>query len=151
MNTKIRKACFETNSSSCHSLTITESTKLNDIPIPDENGNIMLQSGEFGWEQDEHFDFEIKAAYVIVYIRDWSGKNQERFREIFETLLKETTQCEEILYEKGFWENEGWDNGYIDHQSVEDADLDFLFEDVGELRKLLFNNESYIETDNDNH
>lgn len=66
-----RLFAFETNSSSCHSISITNDSQLNDIPIPDENGNISLYGGEFGWEYEVYSDFYSKAAYLMVYIRDW--------------------------------------------------------------------------------
>ena len=46
----IRNKVFETNSSSCHSISITSDMELNDIPTPDEYGNLFIESGEFGWE-----------------------------------------------------------------------------------------------------
>lgn len=171
----IRNNVFETNSSSCHSLEITDETELNDIPIPDDEGVITLLSGDFGWELRTYYSFESKAAYLIVYIRDWckdqKEDRKEEFKTILEDLIKEKTGGT-VAYELGFWDrktvtykdkqgkefsyetNEG--DGYIDHQSVEDKDLHFLFDKThkdyieGELERFLFNKKSVLETDNDN-
>ena len=84
----IRKSVFETNSSSCHSLDITDDTELNDIPIPDDEGVITLVSGDFGWELRNYKHFESKAAYLIVYIRDWCKDQKEEFKTVLEDLIK---------------------------------------------------------------
>ena len=178
MKKLIRKGVFETNSSSCHSISVNESMVYNDIPKLDFSGNILLNSGEFGWEVETYHDFESKAAYLIVYIRDWCGDKKEEFKNILESIIKEVSGCESISYEDNFWETEKvsyeettWNSvtkqsektgevryydrnlgeGYIDHQSVEDKDCHFLFENIETLKSFLFNSASYIETDNDNH
>lgn len=162
----IRNKVFETNSSSCHSISITSDMELNDIPTPDEYGNLFIESGEFGWEQDEYNSWWGKAAYLIVYIRDWSGESQEKYKQLFEYVVKEVTGAETITYEELFWKTEEKSyeyegvtrtyqsklgEGYIDHQSVEDRDLDYMFEYVNEMKKFLFSSNSVLETDNDNH
>lgn len=169
----IRRNVFETNSSSCHSLEITEDTELNDIPIPDNEGIITLLSGNFGWELETYKYFESKAAYLIVYIRDWCEKDkQQEFKTILENLITKKTGGT-VAYELGFWDKktvtykdkEGNEisyetnagEGYIDHQSVEEQKLHYLFDKThkdyieGELERFLFNKKSVLETDNDNH
>lgn len=167
MKQLVRHNVFETNSSSCHSITISsKDTNLNDIPMPNQSGEIELRSGEFGWEISEYNGFYEKAAYLIVYIRDWSGKDCIQYKEIFERIIKEMTQCETIVYEPLFWDSEEqtyeWEGetrsyvaplgeGYIDHQSVECRDLDYMFEDTEQMKFFLFNSNSVLYTDNDNH
>lgn len=167
MKSVIRKNVFETNSSSCHSISISDSDTLNNIPTPDVNGNISIYPLNFGWERDIHDDFGSKASYVAIYCRNWSkGKEKEWFK-ILEDVIKEVTLCKEVVYEGNMMEFEmrsyehngetieykyfGYDKGSIDHQSVEDRDLDFLFEDPKELKRFLFSNDSVLYTDNDNH
>lgn len=168
----IRQKTFETNSSSSHSISISDTKILNDIPIPDENGIVTLKSGEFGWEDVVYDDFYDKAAYLIVYIRDWvKTKLKEKFRNILENLIKEKSGCIEIKYENLFWDREEKSHidengetityysylgkGYIDHQSVENQDRNYLFDvnDIdyveGELENYLFNNNSFLQTGND--
>jgi len=165
MKQLIRHSVFETNSSSCHSISIAQGMELNNIPYPDNNGNIKIESGEFGWEVDSYNDFDSKASYLIVYIRDWSRGKKEEFRNIFENVIKEQTGCENILYEDQFWDIETKEyeyegkvrsyesnlgRGYIDHQSVEDGDLDYMFENISEMKDFLFCTGSVLYTDNDN-
>lgn len=178
MKKLIRKQVFETNSSSCHSLSIVDGMTYNDIPICDNYGVVHINSGEFGWEQETYYNFNEKASYLAVYIRDWTGDKLQEFKEIFENVIKEVSGCDEISYETNFWEKEevfyditAWNSetkqsektgekrsymsnlgdGYIDHQSVESQDLHYLFEDTNQIKSFLFNNNSYLETDNDNH
>ena len=47
----IRKNCFETNSSSTHSLCISTEDKYLQL-IPNSDGSIILTGGEFGWGWD---------------------------------------------------------------------------------------------------
>ena len=149
----IRKNVFETNSSSTHSITIANSTGLYSTLPVDENGVVNIISGDFGWEEQEYSDTQTKAAYIAVYIRDWSGDKQDEFRNIFENLLKEVTGCDSVEYEDKFWDSEerSYKNskgeiesytqktgdGYIDHQSVEDNDYHFLFEESSSFLKPL--------------
>lgn len=163
----IRLGTFETNSSSCHSITIQNSNGVyNDIPSLDESGNLLLTSHEFGCEIDDYYGFDAKAAYLAVYLRDWSGVNQEQFKATFENVLKEVTGAESIIYEKNFWRTEersyvsndktvtyqaSLGEGYIDHQSVECGALDYIFQDIEEMKNFLFNSSSELHTDNDSH
>lgn len=167
MKKLVRNSVFETNSSSCHSISIADKVDFNDVPSPNAEGNIHITSGEFGWEEDSYRGFFDKASYLAVYIRDWAKEEKESFKQIFENLIKETTACYNITYEDSFWDFEersykGSDGnqvvyqaklgyGYIDHQSVEDKDLHYLFTDVDKLKAFLFCSNSILETDNDNH
>ncbi len=163
----VRNNVFETNSSSCHSLSITSDNNLSDIPTPSQNGNIDIWSQTFGWEVDSYNDFGTKASYIAIYCRDWSGNKSEEHFKIFEDCIKEVTQCKNVTYGDGMLEYEtktytnsnneeviykdyGWDAS-IDHQSVESEDLHHLFENTDELKRFLFSRNSILETDNDNH
>lgn len=158
----VRNKVFETNSSSCHSVTIAEKTGVYaSLPV-NEEGIVFIDSGEFGWEQETYSDAATKASYLAVYIRDWAGDKQQDFKEIFEALLKEHTGCDTVEYKEKFWaeEERHWKNGeaymvklgggYIDHQSVEDNDYHYLFENVALLKEFIFNPGSVLETDSDN-
>jgi len=166
MNKLIRHSVFETNSSSCHSICVKKGMELNNIPYVDTSGNIEIPSGEFGWEINSYDDFYSKAAYLAIYIRDWSDNNLEKFKELFESIIKEFTGCETISYEDKFWDTEIREyeyegtkrtyksklgEGYIDHQSVEDNDLDYLFDYIELMKVFLFSSQSVLHTDNDNH
>lgn len=54
----IRTNCFETNSSSTHSITIDDSYVLKEDPK-----NRLVAPAEFGWEQSKSNSFDIKASY----------------------------------------------------------------------------------------
>lgn len=138
-----RNGVFETNSSSTHSITIsTNPEHLLDTIIPEIDGTITLGSGDYGWENETYTDARSKADYVTIYIRDWSGPNTEDFKKVFEDLLKAQTGCKEVILD---------DDGYIDHQSIEDHDLDYMFQDVEQLKHFIFNKGSYLDTGNDNN
>ncbi len=169
MKKLIRKGVFETNSSSCHSITIEgKSGVYDDIPTVEKDGSIFIRSGEFGWEIENYDDFGSKASYIAVYIRDWVRDEVKKsaFKEIFENIIIETTGCDRVEYENFFWDQEettyehngkiekymsSLGEGYIDHQSVESSDYDYLFEDIDKLKNFLFNSNSILHTDNDNY
>lgn len=146
--TQIRQGVFETNSSSTHSISIapglTGQNGLMDTSlIPDYDGNIVLEGDEFGWDVAKYNDAVTKANYVAVYVEEWSGSRSEEFKEIFAKVMKEQTGCKELIISLGRY-------AYIDHQSVESQDLDYLFEDPEQLRSFIFNPDSVLTTDNDN-
>lgn len=143
----IRQAAFETNSSSTHScvtVNIDDSSKLDIIPL-DEEGNVVIKGGEFGWEWETYYDAQSKASYIAIYIRDWVGNEEDkkRFSKMFEEVIKYQTGCNKVVYRFGKYD-------HIDHQSVEDRDLDYMFEDSEFLRSFIFNTDSTLETGNDN-
>jgi len=146
----IRNSVFETNSSSCHSLSIPseESAVLSGFIPVNEKNQIEVPCMEFGWEQDIHRDSLTKLSYVCLYVRDWCQSDSFKFREILKNVVLTHTGADGLVFD--FEEEDG--PGYIDHQSVESRDLDYLFSNQGEkLRVFLFSDEAYLETDNDNH
>lgn len=146
MTTLIRHATFETNSSSCHSLSVARGAKVYDSLFPNEIGELIVTPNDFGWDQDTFTDAESKLAYVLLYLRDWTtGSKQENFTKILEDVILGHTGADSVR----LWPK---DEGYIDHQSVEDNDLDYLFDDDGaQLKEFIFNPNSELTTDNDNH
>lgn len=145
----IRNKCFETNSSSCHSISVSSGTKLYDTIEPDEDGIIRIEGQDFGWEQDTYFDVQSKLSYLLIYIKDWARGQEEKFTDILNKVVKEHTFAKgvELIESDDRWNP----HGYIDHQSVESSDLDYLFADEKLLKDFIFNPDSFIETDNDNH
>ena len=144
MTTQIRESVFETNSSSTHSLSISSVGGLYQT-LRHSDGIISVPLGfyEFGWEQETYYDAESKLAYLLIYVRDWSNGKQKEFFEILKEVVEKQTGCTLI-------DNENED-GYIDHQSVEDCDLHYMFHEPELIRQFIFNPNSYLETDNDNH
>lgn len=149
----IRNSVFETNSSSCHSISVGKSGVF-EGKSPDDDGVLTIRPQTFGWEQETYFDVDARLAYVSIYIRDWcSSDKKDYFQLMFNKVVGEHTGASQIEF-KGLpctWSSTGFDEGSIDHQSVEDGDLNHLFESTDKLKSFLFDKDSYIETDNDNH
>lgn len=151
---QIRMGVFETNSSSTHSITISDeqTDALMDTLPMNESNEVVLTGGEFGWEEESYNDALTKANYLAVYIEQWAGDDSDRLKEMFERIIKEQTGCTEIVYGRvSRWGDSDPDLGYIDHQSVEGYALHWLFESGDDLRNFIFNPESILVTDNDNH
>lgn len=165
----IRNKVFEVNSSSCHSISVSDNqATYAQIHLNDE-GVFYIGSDDFGWAIDEHTDYSIKCSYLAIYIRDWSGDKLKELKDVYEECIRKYTLCSKIQYEENFWKKElkyygdgesylvSLGEGYIDHQSVEDQDYHYLFDIShpdyieGELKDFLFNNNSVLITDNDNH
>jgi hypothetical protein len=171
MNTKIRKSVFETNSSSCHSITIERGV---DIFSAGFSFELNIYNYDFGWSKERFYSAYEKAAYLMIYIRDWvlqiTGRKTvdddqvaKLFTDILYEVIEQVTGNSYVLINgvdfKTFIHNfetmakshpELLD-GYIDHQSVENNNYHYLFKDKELLRDFLFNEKSYIQTDNDNH
>lgn len=148
-----RHGVFETNSSSTHSISISDTGSLLDILKVDDEGNVIVTPAEFGWEQEEYTDANSKASYLYVYCRDWSGDKEEEFLENLKEAILEQTKAESVIFRDGSnTEGDyGYDDGYIDHQSVEGRALDYILEDKRLIRDFIFNPNSILTTDNDNH
>lgn len=145
---KVRQGVFETNSSSTHSISIasySEGDLMDTLPL-DEYGNVVLNGGEFGWEVEDYRDALTKANYVAIYIQQWAPSDQkDGFMKLFTGVLREQTSCNKVVFNfDGNW-------SYIDHQSVEDGQMDWLFESSETLREFIFNPKSTLHTDNDNY
>lgn len=165
---QIRQGVFETNSSSTHSITIAKDGEgLMQSWIPDDNGNITVVNDDFGWEEADYTDPSIKASYLSIYVRDWirtkdHNKNgskivdietRNKFKQILIDVIQTQTGAKNVELA---WGEEGMGgyygfNGYIDHQSVENRDYDYLFEDPELIRQFIFNSNSVLHTGNDNH
>lgn len=158
MTQVLRSACFETNSSSSHSITIAKhyaQYREGDILVTDffrdSAGNphekcVILTGGQFGWEQNSYDDALTKANYLAVALHRQPADHPQRV--MFERVLKEVTGARSIVYDMG--DDYGHPNwSYIDHQSSGVPYEALLSEE--NLRKFLFNPRSVLTTDNDNH
>jgi len=180
MNKKlIRHAVFETNSRSCHSISISNSVEINDSIYPNEDGNIELTGGTFGWEVEDYNDADTKANYIAVMIT-MLRSSRKRYRDVinqgkdpvehfkyyslppfaeehyvrckknFEEVLKEQTSCNKVIYNF----SDDWDHvnySYIDHQSFENKEDAQWLLDKDQIKAFIFNKNSVLHTDNDNH
>lgn len=133
--TVIRKAVFETNSSSMHSITISDKKGLMEI-LHLEKDNITLLvdcNYDFSWGEEVYANAAAKIAYCVLDHVD---------NTLLEQALKEQTGAKVIHYK-----NE--DSGYIDHQSI-GTTADKLTS-VQLVKNFIFNPNSVLEIDNDNH
>lgn len=163
----IRHKAFETNSSSTHSICVTET----DLTIEDiegcvntDNGSVsvVFSPGEFGWEQEYYYHFQDKYVYVHQYIDNYKdAKNclpnwidsTDKLRNICKKCISNLTGIDmiNISFDLSNLHDPETGNliGYIDHQSLTDT-LDDAFMSQKHLLSFLFNSESYLRTDNDN-
>lgn len=151
-NKKIRNAVFETNSSSTHSISVSEvnSDELMDNTMAmDGEDNVVVESGEFGWEQEVYNDSVTKASYMLTYVKNYCGDREEEFESMLRDVIKEQTGCNDVIFNDTGERYYKW--GYIDHQSSSHHQYHFVFESKETLRQFIFNRESILETDNDNH
>lgn len=151
-NKKIRNAVFETNSSSTHSISVSEvnSDELMDNTMAmDGEDNVVVESGEFGWEQEVYNDSVTKASYMLTYVKNYCGDREEEFESMLRDVIKEQTGCNDVIFNDTGERYYKW--GYIDHQSSSNNQYHFVFESKETLRQFIFNRESILETDNDNH
>jgi hypothetical protein len=147
---KIRNRVFETNSSSCHSITI-DNTNISYYTIyPDSEGIITLRGGEFGWEIADYNDPLTKAEYcaqsIVQSVYTPTDSLEFRDENKKEMLIK---VIEEHTGAKVEFNALSLNDGYIDHQSNDVADEAFYSEE--NLKNFIFNRNSVLYTDNDNH
>lgn len=139
----IRHSCFETNSSSTHSISICEdSDGVYDTIVPDENGVICLTGGQFGWDWIKFNDPLTKANYLAVQV----SHHLDMTRMLFDVIKEHTGALEVKCSFSSDYESENY--SYIDHESV-GVGLD-AFESTQKLKNFIFNPKSFLITGNDN-
>lgn len=134
---KTRVNIFETNSSSSHSVSFNpwEFGKDGNTFVPDENGNIYVNGGEFGWEWASYNDSVTKANYYLERYKDQPDRI-----ELLKDVIENYTGAHVIINERS--------DGYIDHQSFDTLDLPA--NDPEALKDWLFNPDNWLYTGNDN-
>lgn len=149
----IRNNVFETNSSSCHSITINHES------VTQNQNNYVIDlyaNGEYGWSGPDVctpvdlLDYACVAFSMIVNNAKEFDKTLKNVIKYFKT--RGVIINKKFKYGKGYW---GSVDGYIDHQSdpFEDDDcgeIAKMFYDPEKLYNFVFGN-SCIELDNDNH
>ena len=111
---KIRKGMFETNSSSTHTIIVTDQKT--------EPGNLVdFAIGEFGWGFDKLASIDEKASYLYTMACEMLGRDV--YQDLYEILVKYGVECScsvPAKFTKSSW-GEYLDNGYVDHASDGDA------------------------------
>lgn len=151
MKCAVRTGVFETNSSSSHSLCFGKTTNINFYPPEVVN----VEPGEFGWGYETLTTLPQKLSYIITSIANYDD-NVRDFDDLLES--KYFIWLKEMLFEFSFvvvnlQKNDFVNIGYVDHQST-DILNDFWSEEESEfkenMKKILFDDNCYIEISNDN-
>lgn len=139
----IRKGMFETNSSSTHTIIVTDKNC--------EPGAIVdFRIGEFGWEEDVLDTVDEKASYL--YTMACSCLGRDVYQDLYEVLAKYGVRCSctdpAVFDDKYHY----LDNGYIDHAGDGDSYkfVDDMLKHEDKLIRYLFSDESFVVTGNDN-
>ena len=157
---QIRRNTFETNSSSCHSITFCgQGLEQNYMPI-DEDGYIHAYFSEFGWEVDDYYDQKSKLSYLLTMAAHLNGCYPYHYkREDQEEMIKkfiETNDFKRISDEIADHANcrgiiLDYSEGYIDHASADYSSLDdFLEWNDTNIIDFVFGG-VIVHTDNDNY
>lgn len=164
-----RRAVFETNSSSTHSISISN---IGALKFPT---SIFMTFDDFGWEINTHYDAQTKLSYVLTgiqYRHGWQTHYPDNYwtddvvKNSFDVLRKNAILTSkyfqwlvEMLQENSIEILDGYssttdDFGYIDHQSIDVLD-ELWSEDEAtfksNMKNFIFNSNSYLHTDNDNY
>jgi hypothetical protein len=131
----IRKGVFETNSSSCHSISIADDTKqfVMDTIYPDQFGVVSIHGDEFGWEWFKHNDAITKASYAAQQF-----SQNDMALETLAEVIREQTGADQVKFFD-------LDSGYVDHDSY-----GIVPSDRESLKNFIFNRNSWLFGGNDN-
>jgi hypothetical protein len=157
MKRTIRQNVFETNSSSTHSLSISNINNI-DNTIKDKylKLNLFLRFDEFGWGYDNLETPQDKLTYILTMItnnnfnryNDNEGDIKERLLEL--DVYKRVNNVVKKYTGKDIYTDINIkDFGHIDHQSNDI--LDEWLDDEEKIASIIFNSDSCITIDNDNH
>ena len=137
---------FETNSSSTHTIIVTDRKC--------EPGLFVdFAIGEFGWDFERLDTINEKASYLYTMACECLGRDV--YQDLYEILVKYGVQCScsvPAKFVKPSWSDCELDNGYIDHASDGDAKefVERMLNHEHALIKYLFSDESFVVTGNDN-
>lgn len=152
---QVRRGVFETNSSSSHSLTLAGAKTSNPLFSKEvlREGTVLVAPGSFSWEWQRFYSLEHKLSYLLTSVlrgeptpsRGLRGctKQVRDESEAFDRvcrMVKEHTGVEVLVAPDA--------SGYIDHQSEDLGPRIMASDDT--LRALLFDENSCIQTGNDN-
>jgi len=136
MKTVIRHGVFETNSSSCHAISIGKGN-LVDLAASKKDSIVHISSGEFGWGPEAFYYWKDRASYALTYALD-----EPELQERLEKVIKDYTQAADVILHCH-------PHDYIDHESR--AEAGDIFETDETLRDFIFSDNSILVIDNDNH
>jgi hypothetical protein len=133
-----RLAVFESTSSSSHSISFSTGIPSRVDMLPRSDDGYHISTGEFGWGPETHTDAVTKASYCLTYAKNKPDKLE---------MLRNTLEAEGFnpLHFDGV-ESE---DGYIDHQSDDVGES--AFSSSSKLLRFIFDPQSRLVIDNDNH
>lgn len=152
MNRQVRQNCWETNSSSSHSLTIVSGNykipKLSRLTSQNDPYEVVLTGGQFGWGIDNFSDFDTKLRYAYTSATGYDGEdNNPKTNNELAMLCDVITEYFPEWSSKHYFKFTTGDY-YIDHQSTHLKDE--LFQSKRTLRNFLFCSKSILHISNDN-
>lgn len=140
---KIRRGMFETNSSSTHTIIVTDRKT--------EPGNLVdFAIGQFGWQFRKLTTIDEKASYL--YTMACCCLDEDVYPRLHDMLIKYGVKCSCSVPAKFDKEYHWLDNGYVDHAADGEA-INFVNRMLSHehaLIKYLFSDESFVVTGNDN-
>lgn len=136
----IRNGVFETNSSSTHSIILTEGKTRPGLSV-----NFAI--GEFGWEWRKLASTDEKASYL--YTLSCELLHRDTYQDFYNVLTKYGVECscsEPAKFDTYL------ENGYVDHATDGETKefVEIMMNHEKSLIKFLFSDESFIVTGNDN-
>lgn len=138
---KIRLKAFETNSSSCHSITLGKNEFfIADKLFPDDDGYLRIYDNKFGWGPEIFTDPAVKASYCVTYLQ-YASADEKSTLEI--ELKKTISEICQISVDKIKFIV---DDGYIDHQSI-----DIGRNAINQARQFIFDPQARLIIDHDQH
>ena len=151
---QIRKNTFETNSSSVHTICISNEDYINSnsvsvsIEFYRKHG-LPCKLGQFGWESSVIDYADNKLSYLYTAIKELNGWYISEYGKP----LYDFNYIENTLNELGvdlYYPENDYDYYYVDHAYDTKEFLDYIYEDKSHLINFIFNNNSIIFTGNDN-
>ncbi|MBC8550179.1 MAG: hypothetical protein H8D23_11090 [Candidatus Brocadiales bacterium] len=134
-----RENTFETNSSSSHSIVISEQPNFNYTIVPNQDGIIIIDGEDFGWDDGygAHDDAMSKAEYCA-QDQYTNPDNMDMLKKV----IMEHTGATDVIFR-------GQEDCFLDHQSQ--GTTWPAFNDEETLKTFLFDSDSTFKIDNDNH
>lgn len=148
---QIRESCFETNSSSLHSICIHKSYEM-----PKNIKQIHFGFGEYGWTPEHYGTIEEKASYLWTAIcgSEQFPSNISRKKNRIKELLSEKCPQIDLSFSRFSYDREHKYidiDGYVDHVEGANDFINYVLDNSENLCRYLFSKHSFIKTGNDNN
>jgi hypothetical protein len=150
---------FVSNSSSSSFIVIDLSGKYDDVPKIDGDTLVIGEVGEteFGWQEEQYNSFWSKLNFAYLQTYYMGPDTSHECMSMLERVLCDKLKVKfiDISHLCIHWSPNYIQDvyyGYIDHQSsASEGQNTEMFENDTTLCDFLFNSDSYIQCDNDNH